>query len=121
MWIPELPYEPSIPVVVRRAAEEFGDNDYVVLPDQRISFRDAERASRRLAKELLAAGAGKGTRVGIHIANGPEWVVAFLAATRIGALAMPYSTLYRPAELRRALRIGDVDVLLTTSTILGKD
>jgi acyl-CoA synthetase (AMP-forming)/AMP-acid ligase II len=119
--VPEIPYGASMPVVVRRAAATFGDDDYVVMLERRISFGDAERASRRLAKELLAAGVGKGTRVGIHMPTGPEWAVAFIAVTRIGALAMPYSTLYRPAELRNAMRIGDVAVLLASPTMLGKD
>ncbi len=121
MAVPEVPYEPSIPVVLRRAVREFGDDDYIVMLDRRISFRDAERASRRLAKELLAAGVGKGTRVGLHMPTGPEWAVTFLAATRIGALTMPYSTIYRPAELRKAMRFGDVAVLLASPTMLGKD
>ena len=119
--IPEVPYRPTMPVILRRVAATFGDDDYVVLPDRRISFRQAEAASRRLAKELLAAGVGKGTRTGIHLATGPEWAVAFLAVTRIGSLAMPFSTIYRPAELRRAMRVGDVAVLLTSGTMLGKD
>jgi acyl-CoA synthetase (AMP-forming)/AMP-acid ligase II len=121
MLVPEVPYEPSIPVVVRRAVVEFGAQDLVVMPDRSLSVADAERASRRLAKELLASGVGKGTRVAVHLPTGPEWVVAFLAAARIGALVMPYSTLYRPAELRKAMRFGDVSVLLTASTMLGKD
>ncbi|MBO0730661.1 MAG: acyl--CoA ligase [Acidimicrobiaceae bacterium] len=120
-WVPEIPYEPTMPAVVRRAVEEFGDADFIVLPDRRITFREAEVASRQLAKELLAAGVGKGSRVGIHLPTGPEWAVAWMAATRIGALTMPFSTLYRPAELRKAMRIGDVAVLLSSTTMLGKD
>ncbi|MER7687232.1 class I adenylate-forming enzyme family protein [Streptomyces sp. NPDC097610] len=119
--VPQLPYRPTLPVVLRRAADRFGDDDYIVLPDRRISFRQAEVASRRLAKELLASGAGKGTRVGIHLPSGPEWAVAFLAVTRIGAIAMPFSTLYRPPELRTAIRTGDVSVLVSAPTLLGKD
>jgi acyl-CoA synthetase (AMP-forming)/AMP-acid ligase II len=107
--------------VLRRAVELFGDDDYVVLPDRRISFADAEAASRRLAKVLLRAGVGKGSRVGIHLPSGPEWVVAFLAITRIGAIAMPFSTIYRPAELRTAMRVGDACMLVSAPTILGKD
>jgi acyl-CoA synthetase (AMP-forming)/AMP-acid ligase II len=118
---PTLVYEPTMPVVVRRAAKEFGDDDFIVLKDRRISFRQAEVASRHLAKQLLAAGAGKGTRLGIHLPTGPEWAVAWIAAARIGALAMPFSTVYRPAELRGALRMGDVSLLLATTTLLGKD
>ncbi len=119
--VPEVPYIPTMPVVVRRAVQEFGDADFIVLPDRRMSFREAELASRQFAKELLVAGVGKGTRVGIHLATGPEWAVAWMAVTRIGALSMPFSTLYRPAELRNAMRIGDVAVLISATTMLGKD
>lgn len=121
MSVAELPYQPTIPVIARRAANEFGDADFIVMPDRRISFRAAEAASRRLAKELLASGVGKGTRVGIQLPTGPEWAVALMALGRIGALAMPFSTIYRPAELRSALRLGDVDLLLAPATMLGKD
>nr|WP_179342549.1 class I adenylate-forming enzyme family protein [Streptomyces sp. alain-838] len=119
--MPDVPYRPTVPAVLRRAAELFGDDDYVVMPDRRISFRQAEAASRRLAKQLLAAGAGKGTRVALHLPSGAEWAVAFLAVTRIGAIAMPFSTLYRPAELRTAMRVGDVCVLVSAPALLGKD
>jgi len=55
------------------------------------------------------------------LVTGPEWVVAFVAVTRIGAVAMPFSTLYRPSELSTAMRIGDVSVLLSATSMLGKD
>ena len=119
--VPQLSYRPTVPVVLRRARRLFADNDYVVLPDRRISFHDVEAASRRLAKQLLAVGVTKGTRVGIHLPTGPEWAVVFVAVTRIGALAMPFSTLYRRDELRNALRIGDVSLLLSSPRILGKN
>ena len=62
---------------------------------------------------MLAAGMGKGTRVGLYFPYGQDWVVAWLAASRIGALVMPLATTYRPAEIRKVLRIGDIDTLLT--------
>ena len=118
---PELPYTTTMPVVVRRASSLFPRRDYVVLPDRRITFAEVEAASRTLAKQLLASGVTKGTRVGIQLGTGPEWAVAFVAVTRIGALAMPFSTLYRPLELRNAVRLGDVSILISSSTLLGKD
>ena len=121
MRVPDLPYRPTIPVVLRRASEKFGDGDYIVMPDRLLTFGDAEQASRQLAKQLLARSVGKGTRVGIHLATGPDWAIAFLAVARIGAIAMPFSTIYRPAELRRALRVGDVAVLLSSAELMGKD
>ena len=70
---------------------------------------------------MLAAGMGKGTRVGLYFTYGQEWVVAWLAASRIGALVMPLATTYRPAEIRKVLRIGDIDTLITARAVLGHD
>jgi acyl-CoA synthetase (AMP-forming)/AMP-acid ligase II len=70
---------------------------------------------------MLASGLGKGSRVGLFFTYGPEFVVAWLAALRIGALVMPFSTIYRPAELRQVAHIGDVHTLLAPRTLLGHD
>ncbi len=121
MPLPDLDYGPTIPAVVRRAAATFGDNDFIVMPDRRMSYAEAEVASRRVGKQLLTAGVGKGTRIGFMFPYGTDWVVAWLAIARIGAIGMPFSTSYKPAELRKALRFGDVDTLLVPSTMFGQD
>jgi acyl-CoA synthetase (AMP-forming)/AMP-acid ligase II len=121
MPLPDMDYEPTIPAVVRRAAMTFGDNDFIVMPDRRMTYADAELASRRVGKQLLAAGVGKGGRIGFTFPYGTDWVVAWLAIARIGAIGMPFSTSYKPAELRKALRFGDVDMLLVPSTMFGQD
>ena len=110
--VPDLGYKATIGQCISRAAHLFGDRDFIVLPGQRMTFAEADRVSRSLARTMLAAGVGKGTRVGLFYTYGVEWVVAWLAASRIGALVMPFSTIYAPAELRTVLGIGDVAVLL---------
>jgi len=119
--IPELPFRPTIPDALRRAAEQWGDGPFIVTPARRMTFAEAERSSRFVAQRMLAAGMGKGTRVGLYFTYGQEFVIAWLAASRIGALVMPFATTYRPAEIGKVLRIGDVDTLITASTVLGKD
>src|SRR4051812_48393346 len=119
--VPDIGYTLTIGVALRRAAEQFGDADFIVMPDRRLTFAEAEDRSRALAKAMLAGGIGKGTRVGLFFTYGPEFVVSWLAAMRIGAVVMPFSTIYRPAELRTVLRIGDVHTLLAPSTLLGRE
>ena len=119
--VPELDYKATIGEGVRRAASLWPDRDFVVMPDRRLTFARAEAASRRLGEQLLAAGLGKGSRVGIFDTYSVEWVVAWLAATRIGALVMPFSSIYRASELRTATRLGDVHTLLAPSHMLGRD
>src|ERR1700734_3769238 len=118
--VPELGYKATVGGCVRRAAELFGDRDFVVLPDRRITFEEADLASRAVAKRMLAAGIGKGTRVGLFYTYSVEWVVVWLAASRIGALVIPFSTIYAPGELRTVLRLADVSTLILGPSLLGK-
>jgi len=118
---PVVPFPPTIPNALHHAATHWGGRDFIVTPDRRMTYAQADDASRRLAEQLLGAGLGKGTRVGVLFPYGLEWVVTWLAATRIGALAMPLATTYRPAEIRTVLRIGDIDTLITARTVLGHD
>jgi acyl-CoA synthetase (AMP-forming)/AMP-acid ligase II len=119
--LPELDYTPTFPGALRRAASRFGADPFVVLPDERMTYAEAEERSRALAKRFLAAGLGKGSRVGLFFTYSTEFVVAWLAALRIGALVMPFSSIYRPAELRTVVRIGDVSLLLAAPEMLGRD
>jgi acyl-CoA synthetase (AMP-forming)/AMP-acid ligase II len=106
---------------LHRANALWGDRDFIVTPQGSLTFGDAEQSSRRLALRMLAAGMGKGTRVGLYFTYGAEWVIAWLAASRIGALVMPLATTYRPSEIGKVLRIGDIDTLIMASAVLGKD
>jgi acyl-CoA synthetase (AMP-forming)/AMP-acid ligase II len=116
-----LDYAPTIPNLVRHAGHEFADREYVVTPERRVTFGDVELLSRRWAKRLLRAGVGKGTRVGVLFPQGADFVIAFLAVTRIGAIAVPLSTFARGPELSRTIRHVDVAMLLAPHTLLGRD
>jgi acyl-CoA synthetase (AMP-forming)/AMP-acid ligase II len=117
----ELGYRATVPAFLDDAVARFGDRDLVVTDVDRLTYREADRRSRALAKRLLAHGVGKGTRVATHFPFSTQWVVSWLAITRIGALHLPFSTAYKPAELRKALRYGDVALLLAPPTLFGED
>jgi acyl-CoA synthetase (AMP-forming)/AMP-acid ligase II len=118
---PGLPFRATLGEALHHAAARWPDHDFVVTPARHMTYAQAEEATARLAKRMLAAGMGKGTRVGLSFPYGQDWVVAWLAASRIGALVMPLATTYRPAEIRKVLRIGDIDTLLTARVVLGHD
>lgn len=117
----EPDYRPTAAEFVRHTVAAWGDRDLAVLGDHRMTFAETEAASARLAKALLATGVKPGTHVGLLAPNGPEWIVAFLAAARIGALVPLLNTYYKPRELRWVLEHSDVEVLLTVDRHLGHD
>ncbi|MEY2434531.1 MAG: hypothetical protein QOC92_4256 [Acidimicrobiaceae bacterium] len=105
----------SIPAALHARARD-SSNDFLVGPDFRLSFGEADEQSLELAGRLLALGVGKGTRLGLLFPNRPSWVVAWLAAARIGALTVPLSTFSPGAELTHAIRHADVHGLLLTAS-----
>ena len=61
---------------------------------QAITFTELDRFVSGLARSLRKLGIGRGDRVAILARNGPEWVVADLAALKSGAIVVPlYTTL----------------------------
>jgi acyl-CoA synthetase (AMP-forming)/AMP-acid ligase II len=111
----------TIPALLARGAREFGGDTYLVTPTDRLTYEQAEARSAHVACWLLGAGVGKGTRVGLLFANGVEWVIWWLAVSRIGALAVPLSTMYPPAELAKVLRLADIGLLVAPSRVLDID
>jgi acyl-CoA synthetase (AMP-forming)/AMP-acid ligase II len=110
----------SIPELLkmRRAGP---DGEFLVTDSERLTFGEADTASLELADALLASGVGKGTRVGILFPNCVQWLICWLAASRIGALTVPLSTFAPGAELGRLLRHTDVQVVLMGQSIAGHD
>ena len=104
---------PTVAEVLRRQARARSEHPLLVCDDDRISYADAERRSAQLARGLIALGAGKGTHLGLLYPNGAEFVVGMLAAARIGAVVIPFSTFVTARELREQLVDSDTQILLS--------
>lgn len=100
--------------VVRAAAASRGGHPLLVCDAEHLSYAEAQRRSSELARGLVALGAGKGTHVGLLYPNGADFVVGMLAAARIGAVVVPFTTFATARELGEQLADADVSVLLAT-------
>ncbi|WP_029111556.1 class I adenylate-forming enzyme family protein [Mycobacterium sp. URHD0025] len=97
------------------------DRPLLICDDGRISYAEAQRRSAEVAGGLIALGAGKGTHVGLLYPNGVEFVVGMLAAARIGAVVVPYSTFLTAGELHTQLRDSDTAILLSARSYRNHD
>jgi acyl-CoA synthetase (AMP-forming)/AMP-acid ligase II len=119
--MPFPPYPPTVPEFLRTRREAFGPRPLIALGERRISYAEADALSARLARGLLSLGLAKGARVAVLMPNGPDFVVAWLAAARIGCVVVPINTFYKPRELGFALRHSDAAALLCVPRHLGND
>ncbi|WP_216911386.1 class I adenylate-forming enzyme family protein [Nocardia noduli] len=112
---------PTVGHLLARAVDEHGDHTYLVSPTDRLTYTEAQHRSGLAARQLLRDGIGKGARVGLLFPNDVDWIVWWLAVSRIGAVAVPLSTLYTPAELGKVIRLSDIGLLVAPAQILGND
>ena len=68
-----------------------------------LTYAELHEAASRLASALAARGIRRGDRVAIVLPQRPETVVAYLAAWRMGAIAVPLSFLFGPEALEYRL------------------
>jgi acyl-CoA synthetase (AMP-forming)/AMP-acid ligase II len=114
-------FEPSTPVFLRHLQERYASRELIVYEGQRLTYGGAASESALLARGMLASGISKGSRVGLLMPNNPGFVIAWLAAARIGAIIVPINTFYKPKELSFVLHHADIEVLLTADKLLNND
>jgi acyl-CoA synthetase (AMP-forming)/AMP-acid ligase II len=106
---------------VLRRHRQRGEHPLLICDDQRITYAGAERRSAGLAKGLIALGTGKGTHVGLLYPNGVDFVIGMLAAARIGAVVVPFSTFATASELRTQLANSDTSIMLAAAAYRSHD
>lgn len=112
---------PTIPELVRACAARFGDKPFLIADGQELTYADLDRRSAALATVLLAEGISKGDHVGILMPNSVDWALAWFASTRIGAVAVPLNTFYKPSELAWTARHADLRAIFAWSRFRNHD
>jgi acyl-CoA synthetase (AMP-forming)/AMP-acid ligase II len=117
--MPELPQ--TIPQVVARAVERFGDQEAVVDGDVRLSFVEFSDEIDRAARALIATGVERGDRVAIWAPNMYEWAVVALGVHRIGGVVIPLNTRFKGNEAGYVIGAAHARFLFTVTDFLDTD
>jgi acyl-CoA synthetase (AMP-forming)/AMP-acid ligase II len=111
----------TVAEVLRAQARDRSEHPLLICDSERISYADADRLSQRLARGLIGLGAGKGSHVALLYPNGVAFVVGMLAAARIGAVVVPFSTFATARELHEQLVHSDTEILLAATSFRSHD
>jgi len=77
-----------------------------------LSYAKLHQQVTRFAASLQGLGVKKGDRVAIYLPNCPQFVIAFLAAMQIGAIAVPFNPLYSAREAEYQLKDCGAEVAI---------
>jgi acyl-CoA synthetase (AMP-forming)/AMP-acid ligase II len=101
--------------------DKIPDKEALVVPGVgRWTYRELDSGANRLAHHLLAEGVGPGDHVGMHMYNGPEYVVAALACLKIRAVPVNINYRYVAGELRYLYNDADLVAVVLEAEFAGR-
>ena len=108
--------------VLRDTAERFPRRNAILDPSgTTFTYGDLNAQVDRLARGLLEIGVGAGDKVGLWMPNLPEWVMAYFAIARIGAVVVPMNTRYKTHEIEYILENSEATTLFAVASFVGID
>jgi fatty-acyl-CoA synthase len=115
----------TIPGYLHEVTSRFSAREALVLRTAdsvvRWSYSELWERSMEVARSLLAAGTGKGARVGVLMSNRPELLSAVFGIALAGGVSVVLSTFSTLLELQHLLQVSGVSTLLFEGRVLKKD
>lgn len=85
---------------IEASARAHGDREAVIDGARRLTFAELLRRARRLASSFVKRGICDGARVVFQLPNTAEFVVAYVAALKVGAIPIACLPHHREAEIK---------------------
>jgi long-chain acyl-CoA synthetase len=93
----------SVPQAFDQACARDPRRRAVVFYGREITYGELREATDRLAHALAKLGVKKGDRVALFLLNSPQFIIAYFAALKCGAVVTPISPVYTSHEVRYQL------------------
>jgi long-chain acyl-CoA synthetase len=110
----------NLAVILSETAQSSPDRPVAVFDGGRLSYRQLDQASDRLAAALAAAGVEPGDRVALQLPNIPQFLISYFGILKAGGVVVPLNVLLRAPEI--AFHLGDsgARVLITWAGVLAE-
>ena len=124
-WPPDVPrtLEPYLEVslfsLLADAAASFPDRPAIAFFGKHLSYRETLAEVERCSAMLVGLGVRQGDRVGLLLPNCPQFLIAFYACQRIGAVAVGNNPLYTQRELSHQLKDAGISVIIVLDQLYG--
>jgi long-chain acyl-CoA synthetase len=102
-----------------KTAERRKNHTAIIYLGTQYSYRKLKNLSDRFSAALMAVGVRPGEKVIIYIPNTVQWVVSWLGIQKAGAIAVPISPIYTPADLRYIANDSGAESIVCADTNFG--
>jgi long-chain acyl-CoA synthetase len=108
---------PAVPLFffLEDAAKKHPETPCTIFKGARITYKEMNEITDRLAAGLAEVGVKKGDRVGIFMPNTPQFVMAYFAILKAGGVVVATNPLYSPREIEHQANDAGVEIMLVMS------
>ncbi len=111
----------TLPVLLRDAAERFGDHAAYVEGDRTVSYSELLQLVRATSQVYVASGVRCEDRIVVWGPNSIDWAVAALAVSYAGAVLVPVNSRYVGAEVADIVERTGATKAVVHDGFLGRD
>ncbi|MEA3440962.1 MAG: long-chain fatty acid--CoA ligase [Chloroflexota bacterium] len=102
-------------VLLEEAAKNYPDAPCTIFKGARITYKEMNERTDRLAAGLAALGVKKGDRVGIFMPNTPQFVLAYFGIIKAGGIVVATNPLYSKREIEYQVNDSGVEIMIVMS------
>jgi long-chain acyl-CoA synthetase len=115
--VPHTIEYPKVPLFyfLEEAARKYPDVPCTIFKSAKISYKEMNAMTDRLAAGLADLGVKKGDRVGIFMPNTPQFIMAYFAILKTGGIVVATNPLYSPREIEHQVNDSGVEIMLVMS------
>jgi long-chain acyl-CoA synthetase len=114
----ELPSE-SIYESFEEKANQFGHKQALIYLGTEFTYYELRDLSERFAGGLYELGVREGDKVIFYLPNIPQFIIAWLALQRIGALAIPVTPIFTPHDMKYISNDCSAETIICLDTNFG--
>ena len=110
-----------LPPVFEDIVLKRGNEEALVTPGGRFTYRDLLARAKSAAGAMQAMGLKRGDHVGVLMGNDEKWLSLFYGAAFMGAVTVPVNTRFKAAEIEFCVRQADCKALFYVERFLKQD
>ena len=108
---------PAVPLftLLEQTAQKYPETPCTIFKGAKITYREMNGLTDRLAAGLAGLGVKKGDRVGLFMPNTPQFVTAYFAVLKLGAVVVATNPLYSAREIEHQVNDAGIEIMIVMS------
>ena len=103
----------SLGKMLEEVARKQKKKQAILFENREVSYRELDENANKIANGLKSLGITKGDRVALMMPNIPDFIYAFFGIQKLGAVAVPFNTMYKGREIIHILNDCGARAIIT--------